>query len=324
MPSDFPPTILVVDDNRLVRELIRDTFVEAGFSVITAADGREAIQRVSEERPDLVVTDVAMPGMDGWQLCEHLKSDPHTRDVPLVFLSTEREVHQRLRGLRLGAYDYLCKPFSTEELLVRVRTILERVRSGSPAGESGRAYLAGHTSHLPVPDLVQLLAMNAKTGTLRLRGRELGRIHVREGRIVGAFTARVSGRKALFRMLAWTDADFHFDPQDDTSANEELENNTQRLLMDAAVAIDDLARIEDALPGREARLRPTGDAQPLERSGELGELGLGVLREARAGASLRQVFDRLPDSDVEIARAVARLIEVGALATIADDAREAP
>ncbi|GAB4222552.1 MAG: hypothetical protein Kow0062_20490 [Acidobacteriota bacterium] len=316
MSAEFSPTILVVDDNRLVRELVRDAFADAGYQVITAEDGREALERLAEERVDLIVTDASMPGMDGWQLCERLKGDPQTRDIPLVFLSSEREVHHRLRGLRLGAYDYLCKPFSTEELLVRARLILERVRLGSAGGESRRSFLAGHTSHLPVPDLLQLLAINGKTGVLRLRGSEQGRIHLVDGRIVGAFTARTRGRKALFRMLGWTDADFHFEPGDGGDVGEPIEGNTQRLLMDAMVAIDDFARLAARLPPAEVPLTAGDAAERLVEQGQVPELARTILDEVREPRTLRDLLDRFDAPDVEIARAVAQLVESGALAPV--------
>ena len=316
MTPEFSPTILVVDDNRLVRELVRDAFADAGYQVITAEDGREALERLTEERVDLIVTDATMPGMDGWQLCERLKGDPQMRDIPLVFLSSEREVHHRLRGLRLGAYDYLCKPFSTEELLVRARLILERVRLGSAAGEARRSYLAGHTSHLPVPDLLQLLAINGKTGILRLRGAEQGRIHLVDGRIAGAFTARARGRKALFRMLGWTDADFHFDPGDTGDAGEPIEGNTQRLLMDAMVALDDFARLASQLPPVEAPLAVTGEGEELADSGQAPDLARTILDAVREPKTLRDLLDRFDAPDVEIARTVAHLVETGALAPV--------
>jgi CheY-like chemotaxis protein len=310
MGSDYPPSILVVDDNRLVQELIRDTFVAEGFAVRTAAHGREGLERAAEERPDLIITDVEMPEMDGWAFCEALKSDPQTRDVPLIFLAAEREVHHRLRGLRLGAYDYLCKPFSPEELLVRVKLILERSRKGSPANETPRSFLAGHTSHMPIPDLVQLLAMNGKTGCLRLRGPEMGRIHFREGRVVGAFTARARGRKALLRVMSWSDADFHFDPVDDPALSEDLGDDTQRLLMDALVALDDLEHLRVRLPRLDAHFRLGEGARALlTRAEELEETDLQVLRLAREGITLREILDRTEGTDLEVTRALLRLLD---------------
>lgn len=312
MPAELPPTILVVDDNRLVRELIRDTFVDAGFTVTTAENGHDALERVAIERPDLIVTDVAMPGMDGWEFCQRLQADPQARDVPIVFLSSERAVQDRIRGLRSGAYDYLCKPFSTEELLVRVRIILDRISSGSASREAPRSFLAGHTSHLPTADLVQLLSMNGKTGCLRLRSKELGRIHFRDGRIVGAFTARTSGRKALFRMLSWNDADFHFDPVDDLSVVDAFETDTQRLLMDALVALDDLERLRNGLPDPSLPLEPAeANEESARRRADLDPREQAVLRLASDRATMQEILDKVDGTDLDVARSLAELLECG-------------
>ena len=322
-------TILVVDDNRLVRELIRDAFTEAGFAVLTAAGGAEALERLEESRTDLIITDVAMPEMDGWAFCEAVKGDARFSGIPLVFLASHREVPERLRGFRLGAYDYLCKPFSVEELLVRARLILDRTR-GPAAGADGGAgsdaahqALAGHTSHLTIADLLQLLAVNGKTGTLLVSGRESGRVHVREGRIVGAVAGAVRGSKALFRMVGWTDADFQFDPRDDTAVADDLGPSAQRLVMDALVALDDLARLKSQLPPEEAPLGVAeGVRELLASPTALTPLELAVIREARERSSLATMLERIEASDVEIARAVATLLARGAIAALPPGAAE--
>ena len=313
-------TILVVDDNRLVRELIRDTFTEAGFVVVTASGGAEALERLEEKRADLIITDVAMPDMDGWAFCEAVKGDPRFREIPLVFLASHREVPERLRGFRLGAYDYLSKPFSVEELLVRVRLILERTRgeTGLAAGEGGsdaeRQALAGHTSHFPIADLLQLLSVNGKTGTLVVSGRDSGRVHVREGRIVGAVAGTARGRKALFRMVGWTDADFRFEPKDDPAVVDDLGPSTERLVMDALVALDDLARLRDQLPPGPALVGVAeGVRELLADPASVSPLEFAVIREARERSSLDTMLERIDAADIEIARAVAALLARGAI-----------
>ena len=320
-------TILVVDDNRLVRELIRDAFSEAGYAVLTASGGAEALERLEETRADLIITDVAMPEMDGWAFCEAVKGDARFREIPLVFLASHREVPERLRGFRLGAYDYLCKPFSVEELLVRVRLILDRTRGTAEQAEeeagpdADRQALAGHTSHFPIADLLQLLSVNGKTGTLVVSGRGSGRVHVREGRIVGAVAGAARGRKALFRMVGWTDADFRFEPKDDTTVADDLGPSTERLVMDALVALDDLARLRDQLPPGPA---PVGVAEGvrelLASPASLSPLELAVIREARERSSLDTMLERIDAADIEIARAVAALLARGAIARLSPGA----
>lgn len=308
-------SILVVDDNQQVRELVRDTFLESGFTVLTAANGREALERVSIERPDLIITDVQMPVMDGWAFCEALKADPLTRDVPLVFLAGQREIPQRLRGLKLGAYDYLTKPFSTEELLLRAKLILDRTRHGAAGLEAPRTFLSGHTSHLPIADLIQLLTMNAKTGCLRLRRNgEAGRVHFRGGQVIAAFTARTRGQKAFYRVLGWNDADFHFDPIDDHTISVELVGNTQRLLMDALVALDDFTRLRADLPTDDLPLElgPTA-RRMLATPGDVNRVEYEALKLARDRTTLRELLDRLEAGDVEVGQAVSRLLQEGAI-----------
>ncbi len=315
-------TILVVDDNRLVRELVRDAFAEAGYTVVAAAGGAEALERLEDVRPDLIITDVAMPEMDGWAFCEAVKGDSRFADIPLIFLASHREVPERLRGFRLGAYDYLCKPFSVEELLVRVRLILDRTRAvatadGAGGSGGGPRALAGHTSQFPIADLLQLLAFNGKTGTLQVTGREDGRVHVREGRIVGAVAGAARGRKALHRMIGWGDADFRFEPHDDTSVADDLGPSAERLVMDALVALDDLARLLAQLPPGST---PVGVAEGvrelLASPAALSPLELAVIREARERSSLDTMLERIDATDVEIARAVAGLLARGAIAPL--------
>ena len=310
-------TILVVDDNRLVRELIRDAFAEAGYTVVAAAGGAEALERLEDARADLIITDVAMPEMDGWAFCEAVKGDPRFAEIPLVFLASHREIPERLRGFRLGAYDYLCKPFAVEELLVRVGLILDRTRAAAADGGGGPRALAGHTSHFPIADLLQLLAVNGKTGTLRVAGREDGRVHVREGRIVGAVAGAARGRKALNRMVGWGDADFRFEPHDDTSVADDLGPSAERLVMDALVALDDLARLRAQLPPGST---PVGVAEGvrelLASPASLSPLELAVIREARERSSLDTMLERIDAADVEIARAVAGLLARGAIAPL--------
>lgn len=314
-----PATILLVDDNRLVRELIRDSFVEAGLSVVTAAGGAEALERLEEFQPDLIISDVAMPEMDGWAFCEAVKGNPRLAAIPFVFLASHREVPERLRGFRLGAYDYLCKPFSVEELLVRVRLILERDASAGGREPGGRHALAGHTSQLAVADLIQLLSVNGKTGRLTLTGKHSGRVQLREGRIVGATAGSAAGRKALYRLVGWTDAEFEFDPTDDPAAADDLGPSAQRLVMDALVGLDDLSRLRGELPAPERPFSVSdGVRMLLADPAALSPVERAVLREAREHATLDAMLERVDAPDVEVARAVLELLARGAIAPLAE------
>jgi diguanylate cyclase (GGDEF)-like protein len=117
-------TILVADDEPINRSLIQRRLERAGYRVLTAQNGREAVERARIERPDLVILDVMMPVMDGLEACQLIKADEVIRDTPVIFLSARDETDVKVSGLSLGANDYISKPFKAEELLARVDVAL--------------------------------------------------------------------------------------------------------------------------------------------------------------------------------------------------------
>lgn len=119
--------ILVVDDESKIVKLAQDYLERGGFRVLTAGDGKTALAAARHERPDLVVLDLNLPGMDGLDICRMLR---HKSDVPIIMLTARVGEVDRLIGLELGADDYITKPFSPRELVARVRAVLRRVRGG--------------------------------------------------------------------------------------------------------------------------------------------------------------------------------------------------
>ncbi len=135
--------ILIVDDDPRLRDLVRLALERAGHAVIVAADGAHALTRAAREAPDLIVLDVGLPHMDGFETCRRIRA---RSDVPILFLTARDDEIDRILGLELGADDYVTKPFSPRELVARVKAILKR--SGGPAAparlEQGRLLLDLH------------------------------------------------------------------------------------------------------------------------------------------------------------------------------------
>jgi DNA-binding response OmpR family regulator len=115
--------ILVVDDDADIRGLLRELLERRGFAVVEAADGRQALQELYAGRPDLILLDVGMPGMDGWTTLERIRE---LSEVPVVMLTARSEELEKTRGLRAGADDYVTKPFGRQELLARIEGLLRR------------------------------------------------------------------------------------------------------------------------------------------------------------------------------------------------------
>jgi DNA-binding response OmpR family regulator len=122
--------VLVVDDEPPIRLLCRVNLEAEGMEVLEAADGETGLALARAERPDIVLLDVMMPTMDGWQVAERLFEDEVTSQIPLVFLTARAELRDRARGLELGGVDYITKPFNPTELASVVENLLERVRRG--------------------------------------------------------------------------------------------------------------------------------------------------------------------------------------------------
>ncbi len=120
--------ILVVDDEPEAIELVEFNLKQAGYEVFTAADGAEALKKVRESLPGLIVLDLMLPEMDGLEVCKILRRDPATATIPIIMLTAKAAEIDRVLGLELGADDYLTKPFSPRELVLRVKKILQRGR----------------------------------------------------------------------------------------------------------------------------------------------------------------------------------------------------
>ncbi|MCA1849892.1 MAG: response regulator transcription factor [Acidobacteria bacterium] len=123
----MPKRLLVVDDEPNLLRAVAAALRAEGYEVVTARNGREALVRVAESVPDLVISDIRMPGMDGYQLAGQLRASPRTALVPLVFLTAKDETADRVAGFRSGVDAYITKPFEPDELLAVIHSILNRV-----------------------------------------------------------------------------------------------------------------------------------------------------------------------------------------------------
>ena len=144
MPADTPPPhrVLVVDDEPDIAGLVAYHLAKAGYRVSTAADGAEALSRARAERPDLVVLDLMLPGRSGLDVLAELRRADETRQVGVILLTARKEEQDRIAGLSQGADDYLAKPFSPQELVLRVGAVLRRLQA-APVAAGGILAAAG-------------------------------------------------------------------------------------------------------------------------------------------------------------------------------------
>jgi two-component system alkaline phosphatase synthesis response regulator PhoP len=122
--------VLVIDDEAPIRLLCRVNLEAEGMEVLEAADGPSGLDKARAERPDVILLDVMMPGLDGWHVAEQLLDDPTTTGIPIVFLTARAEFRDRAKGLDIGGVDYITKPFNPLELAPLVRDLLDRIDRG--------------------------------------------------------------------------------------------------------------------------------------------------------------------------------------------------
>ena len=155
------PRILIVDDQPINIKIVQRRIERAGMDVLAAYNGEDCLRVVEEQRPDIILLDVIMPGMDGFETCQRLKANPETADIPIIFITAKSAKEDVLAGLDTGAVDYITKPLELDETLARIRTQL-RVQEM-------------HRENL---DLIQRLSEMRKTSTIGAITAGLSLIHI--------------------------------------------------------------------------------------------------------------------------------------------------
>jgi len=135
--------VLVVEDEPDIAALVAYQLTREGFRVETAASGAEAMEAVGRQRPDVLVLDRMLPGLSGDEVLRALRQDPATRSLPVLLLTAKREQEDRIEGLEMGADDYLTKPFSPRELVLRIQSLIRRMEASTPGETGGRILRAG-------------------------------------------------------------------------------------------------------------------------------------------------------------------------------------
>src|SRR5947209_5144793 len=218
------PRVLIVDDDPWILRMVSTLLEKRGYAIATASDGEEGLMRADQLRPDLIITDVMMPKLDGWALVRALRSRPELALVPVIFLTALGGEEDRIRGFRLGADDYLPKPFRFEELDLRVANALKKAQTtrakaeevrnaptepppipGMPAKKS--AGIHGTLEQLGLSSLMVMIEMERKSGILRLEKMGVtGRIFCRDGRVIAA---RLDGERAPPKARKGAEAVYH-------------------------------------------------------------------------------------------------------------------
>ncbi len=301
--------ILVVDDSETIRTLLTGELAKRDFEVSVAENGAQALKKAVETRPDLIISDINMPEMDGWEFCWRVRKHQATRSIPFLFLSDRDEVSDRVRGLEIGAEDYITKPFQIQDLVDRMQTVMMR-RRNAPSGPGSETSLMGQLNQFKLPDLLQNINMLSKSGALEIRRDDVARIFVQNGEVINAQIGDVSGKKAFYRMLGWKEGVFEF-KEFIPRIPKVFKENTIKLILDGLKQEDEISKFRQDFPSDEDAILInfndeffSYDFNPETRA------FLDLIQEKR---TLGDILDASPMEDLKVFKALALLLNCGIL-----------
>lgn len=242
------PHVLVADDDAWILRMVATVLEKRGYSVETATDGEDAMARAIARPPDLLITDVTMPKMDGWSLVRQLRARTDLAMLPVIFLTALSSEEDRIHGFRIGADDYLTKPFRFEELDLRVAKTLRRttVTVQETREQLSASSLRGDLAQVGLSSLLVLIEMERKTGLLHLKAPNNGpsaQVLVREGKVVHARLEEAEepvDAECVYYLLTWGSGQFEFTACQVEGADR-IGTSTTGLLMEGARRMDEAA-----------------------------------------------------------------------------------
>lgn len=291
---------------------------KAGFSITAASTGEEALEFLEHAEPDLLISDTRLPGLDGFGLCTKMKEHERWRNIPFIFLTSEKSVEDKVRGLELGIEDYLTKPIYIKEITTRVTMLLQRKQHERlERRDAARTKFTGRLADMAVVDLLQTIEISRKSGVINFMT-ALGEATVwfRDGAVIDAAMGRLMGEAAIYRLLSLGDGEFELEFKA-INRGQQIHANTQALLMEGMRRVDEWGRLLEQLPPLDAVLVVDATAYA-ERHGELDEGPSAVLRRFDGHRNILEVVDDSGIDDLEALGAISQFFFEGLLAP-ADD-----
>jgi len=273
--------ILAIDDDRDILRVLRLAFESAGHEVVTEERSDRIDDALLAAHIDAVVLDIMMPGKSGWEVLADLRANPSTTHLPVLLLSAIGDPHNRVRGIRLGADDFVSKPFDADEVIARTEGLIARCSQGEA--------LHGDLAAIAVADVAQAIAFGERTGRLVLLTRgQAGWLEFDHGHLVASELGALRGIDAALELVAWTTGRFRFVPASQTDAAEPhwpaAMPRVEKLLLEATWLRDELDRLESFIPPTDAQLYWVGGEAPADFAG-LPSLPLAQVQQRLQGSS---------------------------------------
>ncbi|GAB4188526.1 MAG: hypothetical protein Kow00108_25080 [Calditrichia bacterium] len=235
--------ILLVDDDSSVLKLVSISLKKAGYDVETASDGLEGYEKANQIKPDLIISDLVMPDMDGIQFCKKIREESEIPMVPFIFMTSLGDQKNEIRGYRAGADDYLVKPVDRKVLLEKVDKLVKRIEKTNPYHEKakGTAAFQGNLADLSLAEVIQLLTMNRRKGMLHLIPADAsgnGKVFMENGHMKYAEFADKKGEDAINEMVRVKEGTFELITEEEPPEYN-ITGSTMNILMEALRLMDE-------------------------------------------------------------------------------------
>jgi DNA-binding response OmpR family regulator len=303
-------TLLLVDADARSARLLEVNLRKAGYSVTLAVDGQDALEKLELSAPDLVLADTHLPKIDGYQLVRRMRDRPEWAPIPVIFVSAQRSIEDRIRGLELGVDDHLGKPVFVRELLSRVELVLARQTQESFATQrrhaEGRTQFSGSTADITVVDLLQTFEVSRKSGVVHLTRRDqTAAVYFREGKVIDAELGGLRGEDAIYRALIWSEASFHVEFCEVTG-EDVVGTPTQGILMEGMRRLDEWERLIEQLPPLHV-VCDIDSASLAERLNEIPDELNAVFRLFDGKRTLFEIIEASPFEDTSTLETISKL-----------------
>jgi len=237
--------VLVVDDNALILDLLMKG-LSPHCDAIAAADGADALLKIVDDPPDLILCDYRMPGLDGRQLYEKLRARKQTKQIPFIFLSSRSDMEEKLRPMVEGVEEFVVKPFFMKDLIRRTKKVIDRIQLEKMQNRAVRpGVIQGRLEEMSILDLMQSLEMGQKSCRLTIRhDGEACELFFSSGQCADAKLGSIEGEEAVYQAVRWPAGDFEIDFNAAPSRST-ISRTTTGLLMEALRLMDEGQRDGD-------------------------------------------------------------------------------
>jgi CheY-like chemotaxis protein len=307
--------VLIVDDDVNVGNMLREQLNEKNYEAVFCDNGEEALRRIGENRPDIIISDVRMPRMNGHELTKRIRGNPSTADIPLIFISAWSSPADQLEGLRGGADDYLCKPVVLDILLERMNRFINQSNQKPPAAPP-RADFRGTLSRMSLGDALHIIESNRKSGELILLHEDDSRIGCaifQAGSLIDAQCGMMSGEEAFYDLMAETEGhlEFHALPVEHPV---QITRSNMNVLLQGMGLIDESRGFFEHFKDLEKRPLFKPDAIPETLIDNVGRPHFRAIAELIDGEhTLREILDSGVRSRPRIAAALSEMDAAGVL-----------